>query len=173
MNKLLKKLTDGVKNSILMYVDKNTISLPIEHGPHSGKGEPWAVMRHNRPLTNRQQALLYKLPEYDSRVIVNKSDVSMKDLAALTAKAEVEFAMFTRKRERLIIRGDESKVNIDPDDAKELRVQGYKWSGHTHVEDLLESDGDKAVLEAFNQNSSVIYNAKGEFREFFRMRREV
>jgi hypothetical protein len=165
---LKKDLTGGAESSILIGVDKNTISSPIEHGPHSGKGEPWAITRHNRPLTNRQQALLYKLPEYDSRVTINKSDVSMKDLAALTAKTEVEFAMFTRKQERLIIRGNESKVNVDQSDAKKLRELGYKWSGHTHVESLLESDGDKAVLDAFNQNSSVIYNAEGKFREFFR-----
>jgi hypothetical protein len=36
------------------------------------------------------------------RVTVKKGDVSMIDLAALTAKEQVEFAMFTRGSERLI-----------------------------------------------------------------------
>jgi hypothetical protein len=76
--------------------------------------------------------------------------------------------MFTRGSRRLIVRGDFDHVNIDRREAAEMNAQGYKWSGHTHVESLLESDGDKAVLEAFNQNSSVIYNTEGNFREFFR-----
>jgi len=173
MNKLLKKLTDGVKNSILMYVDKNTISLPIEHGPHSGKGEPWAVMRHNRPLTNRQQALLNELPLRGSEAKVKKSDVSMKDLSALTAKTGVEFAMFTRGSERLVIRGIKDKVDVNRERALALKTQGYTWSGHTHVDTLIESGGDLDILNAFDQKSSVIYNAEGEFREFFRKQREV
>jgi len=164
-----ESLQSGGESVILKVVDKNIISSPIEHGLHSGKGEPWAVLRHDRPLTNRQQALLDKLPEFNSRVIVDKSDVSMMDLAALTAKTDDEFAMFTRKQERLIVRGDYEHIAIDPFHAKELRGQGYKWSGHTHtkVGDLLPSDGDRAVLAAFDQESSVIYDAEGKHRRFF------
>jgi hypothetical protein len=147
-----------------------TISHPIEHRPHDGRGEAWAVSRHDHPLTNRQQALLDRLPEFDSRTTVGKSDVSMADLSALTAKTDNEFAMFTKGSERLVIRGDREHVNINPSQAAELNAQGYRWSGHTHVGDtqrhLLQSPGDEAVLNEFNQSMGVIYNAVGEHRTF-------
>jgi hypothetical protein len=50
--------------------------------------------------------------EYDSRKIIDKSDVKMSDLSALTAKTGDEFAMFTNGRKRLIIRGNYNSVNV-------------------------------------------------------------
>jgi hypothetical protein len=145
----------------------DSISTPIEQGRHSGKGVPWAVDKHDLPLNNRQQALLDKLPEFDSRVTVGKNDASMTDLAALTAKTGNEFAMFTRGSERLVVRGDNTKVNINPNDAAKMSAQGYKWSGHTHVGNtvryLVASAGDRVILKEFGQSISVIYNSIGDF----------
>jgi len=140
----------------------------IAHGPHDiGRGIPADIWLHDTPLTNRQQALLDKLPEYDSRVTVRKGDVSMTDLAALTAKTGVEFAMFTRGSERLVVRGNGSSVDINPNDARWLNAQGYRWSGHTHKGDaLVASEGDKAVLSMFDKKKSVIYNALGDYNKF-------
>ena len=146
-----------------------TIEQPIEQ-QHTGKGNPNAILTFDVPLNNRQQALLERLPEYDSRVEVGKHEVNMADLAALTAKTGHEFAMFTRKQKRLIIRGDAVKVNISLDDAKALASDGYRWSGHTHPGEsfncLMPSGGDKAVLEQFPQKTSVIYNSKGQYATF-------
>jgi len=147
-------------------VDKNSINSPIEQGRTDGVGEPWAITRHGRPLNDRQQALLDRLPEYDSRVTVDKDDISMMDLAALTAKTGVEFAMFTQGSRRLIVRGNAGHVNITPSDAAEMNAQGYKWSGHTHVDGLIASKGDKAVLKMFNQSESVIYDVMGKHITF-------
>lgn len=147
----------------------HAIEQPIEQ-QHTGKGNPNAILTFDVPLNNRQQALLEHLPEYDSRVKVRKREVNMADLAALTAKTGHEFAMFTRKQERLIIRGNAVKVNISLDDAKALASDGYRWSGHTHPGDtlncLMPSGGDKAVLEQFPQKTSVIYNSKGQYATF-------
>jgi hypothetical protein len=111
--------------------------------------------------------LLDGLPGYDSRVTVKKGDVSMMDLAALTAKENVEFAMFTRGSERLIVRGDRGSVDINLFDAAVLKARGYKWSGHTHVGSwLMESVSDRRVLRQFDQRCSVIYNSFGEFNKF-------
>ncbi|MDR0197507.1 MAG: hypothetical protein LBI36_04735 [Oscillospiraceae bacterium] len=148
---------------------ESPIEQPIEK-QHTGKGNPSAVLHCGRPLNNRQARLLEKLPEYDSRVTVPKNTASMFDLAALTAATGVEYAMFTKGRERLIIRGDERKVNVDIELAKELSGKGYRWSGHTHpqanINYVFASDGDKAILECFNQQYSVIYNSVGNFRIF-------
>lgn len=147
----------------------SAIEQPIEQ-QHTGKGNPNAILTFDMSLNNRQQKLLDSLPGYDSRVIVPKESVNMFDLSALTAKTGDEFAMFTKGRERLIIRGNSSKVNIGLDEAKKLSDSGYKWSGHTHpgvsTNCLTASEGDKAVLSEFKQGTSVIYNSKGIYRTF-------
>jgi hypothetical protein len=156
---------------MLMNSRKNVIlgmvGCPIENR-FTGIGSPDAVARHGRSLNNRQRRLLDSLPWYDSRVTVKKGDVSMMDLAALTAQENVEFAMFTRGPERLIVRGDRDSVNINPFDAIRLNALGYRWSGHTHIGSwLAASHGDKEILKLFNQSCSVVYNSFGEFNRFF------
>jgi hypothetical protein len=152
----------GAESGILIGVDIDTINSPIEQGRTDGVGEPWAITRHGKPLNDRQQALLDRLPEYDSRATVDKDDVSMMDLAALTAKTGDEFAMFTQGARRLIVRGDSEHVAIDTDKAAEMNAQGYKWSGHTHTKGLMPSKGDKEVLRGFGGERSVIYDTMGK-----------
>lgn len=167
-------LTGDAESSIIgSRGDRMTISSSIEspiEQKHSGKGNPNAILHYGAELNNRQRKLLDKLPEYDSRVIVNRDDVNMSDLAVLTAYTGDEFAMFTKGSDRLVIRGNERKCEIDYEDALELAKQGYRWSGHTHNGDtflsMQPSDGDYSVLKAFNQEFSVIYNSKGDFRTF-------
>ena len=92
----------------------------------------------------------------------------MLDLSSLTAKTGDEFAMFTRKGERLIVRGSDEDVPLYEKDIIELRNEGYRWSGHTHPgfteANLIPSNGDKETLKLFGQNNSAIYNASGRFR---------
>ena len=156
-------------SEILKDSIKTPIEQPIEQ-KHTGKGIPLAIIHHGAELNNRQKELLSKLPHYDSRVSVPKDTVNMDDLAALTAQTGVEFAMFTKEQERLVIRGDERLVNITPEMAEGLNAQGYRWSGHTHPgvhgNCLRASDGDYAVLEQFDQEKSVIYNSTGSFDTF-------
>jgi len=120
----------------------------------------------NKGLDRRQQDLLDKLPGYGSQAIVNKRDVSMLDLASLTAATGDEFAMFTRKRERLIVRGNAKRVPIDDKAAIRLHNEGYRWSGHTHPgyndSSLVISDGDRTILKCFKQDKSVVYNSAGK-----------
>lgn len=148
------------------------IGSPIEQR-NTGKGNPNAILHFERPLNNRQLGLFAQLAEFDSRVTVNKRDVNMRDLAALTAVTGSEFAMFTRKGKRLIIRGNDYMTNIDPETAKRMCEEGWRWSGHTHPgTDYLStqpSDGDYRILAQFTQENSLIYNAAGNFRVFERM----
>ena len=143
------------------------ISNPIEHGPHTGKGKLWAMLNHDRPLTNRQKRLLDSLPDTGSRVVVRKSAASMSDLAALTAETKDEFAMFTRGPKRLIVRGGYGYVDVDYAEAQSLAACGYKWSGHTHpTRNLVPSAGDQKVLGYFAQERSVIYDTYGNYNRF-------
>ena len=146
-----------------------SIDSPIEQR-NTAKGNPNAISLYNVDLNNRQQKLLDSLPDFGSQITVARNFVNMADLAALTAKTECEFAMFTNGQERLIIRGNKIMVDVDIEKAKELSKQGYRWSGHTHPGDtflsMQPSDGDYAILDCFTQKNSVIYNSKGAFRTY-------
>lgn len=148
---------------------ESPIQSPIEQR-HTGKGKPNAILTFGTELNNRQKELLNMLPDFNSQVTVNKKTVNMVDLSALTSQTGDEFAMFTKGKDRLIIRGNARMVQINVEKAKELAKQGYKWSGHTHPGidfiSMQPSDGDYSILDCFNQNNSVIYNSKGEFRTF-------
>lgn len=170
--KRISSVDNSVKNGIINNRNRilgKSINSPIEQR-NTAKGNPNAIIIYNRPLNNRQNRIFNHLSDYDSSIIVNKKDISMTDLAAFTAKSGVEFALFTKGKKRLIIRGDYSRVNVDLNRANLLKMQGYKWSGHTHpgIDDLVmqPSDGDYAILSCFNQDKSVIYNSKGNFRIF-------
>ncbi len=168
-----KGLTNGGENDIMeMGSDDVTISSidsPIEQ-KHTGKGNPNAILIFDVELNNRQQQLLDALPNFDSRITVPKKSVNMADLSALTAKTGDEFAMFTNKDKRFVIRGNEYKVNVTVAEATALADQGYRWSGHTHPGTdpnvKVPSQGDKEILKCFPQEFGVIYDSKGNYRTF-------
>lgn len=145
------------------------IGSPIEQR-NTGKGNPNAILLFDRPLNARQIKLLATLEGYDSRVLVHKKSVNMRDLCALTAYTGDEFALFTKGKERLIIRGNVNSVNVDIEQAQQLSENGYKWSGHTHpgtdANCLIASPGDSLILKAFGQKRSSIYNSKGQYDVF-------
>lgn len=74
--------------------------------------------------------------------------------------------MFTKGQERMIVRGNEYRVNIDEAEAAKMRSEGWKWSGHSHVEtdslSTMASHGDIEILKAFGQKRSRIINSKGK-----------
>lgn len=159
-------------NGITKSADNPTIARiksPIEQR-NSGKGNPNAILHFDRPLNRRQTALLDALPSFDSRTTVKKRDVNMRDLAALTAQTGCEYAMFTRKGERPIVRGNGYMTNIDVETARKMAEDGWRWSGHTHpgtdVNVRIASPGDVEILKAGGQEYSLICDAAGKFEIF-------
>lgn len=144
------------------------ISSPIESRKHP-TGTPEGVAIAGDPLNARQKRLLEQLVHYDDRIEVDKRDVSMRDLAAMTAHENVEFAMFTCRGKRLLVRGERNSVNITEKEARSLAKQGYKWSGHTHPGAdyyiTSPSPGDRNILsvmrQVLGQKYSVIYSSTG------------
>ncbi len=152
------------------------LTKPIENGiinkrkNESATGKASAITHGFGELNVRQRNLLAVLPKFGSRVTVKKKGVKLGDLAAMTAATGVEFAVFTRRAERLIIRGNKTSVPGSIKELAELSRQGYRFSGHTHpgIADnvLTASEGDYLALQQFKQLRSVIYNSLGQ-REFF------
>lgn len=95
--------------------------------------------------------MLKQLPESGSQAIVHKA-FGQRDLAALIAATGDEFAMFSTGGRRLIVRGTENRIPIDPAKASEFAARGWRWSSHVHpgydANVLRSSIGDHAVLEA-------------------------
>lgn len=164
---LTKKEAERLENNL-----KRSLSINSIEKRNSSKGKPQAIEHYGTEINKRQQAIIEKLPGFDSKYIFRKDEVSMVDLSALTAATGDEFALFTRGSQRLVIRGNSTEVNITVDKAKELVENGYKWSGHTHPgTDLLclqASFGDLGILEAFDQEYSVVYNSLGQYLVFYR-----
>lgn len=121
-------------------------------------------------LSTRQMTMLKRLPREGSRVVISRKDLNLADVASLTAATGVEFAMFTRGPQRLIVRGTPRTVPITVVDAKRLASEGWRWSVHTHPGVgrmvLDSSPGDRLVLTEFQHPLSVIYNSAGEFERF-------
>ena len=93
----------------------------------------------------------------------------MNDLRNLTLYTGDEFAMLTRRGERLIFRGIggaegtlPSIPSLTVDRARILAAQGWRFSGHTHTPGFqpLGSPGDKNVLRAFGQRQSAVWGAE-------------
>lgn len=103
-------------------------------------------------------------------MILHKSDVTMTDIAALTASTGDEFAIFTRGSQRMIMRGDPKSVPIDVEIATQMKNDGWRWSAHTQpgveTRHTFASDGDMAILEAFGQEHSLIMNSRGKVNVF-------
>ena len=115
--------------------------------------------------------MLSQLQDCGDSVIVKKKDVNLKDISALTACTNKEFALFTNGGRRMIIRGDLTTVPVDELMAKKLASQGWRWSGHSHPgysnTILSASDEDRAILKQFaNQTYSVTVNSVGQYRKF-------
>jgi hypothetical protein len=122
-------------------------------------------------LSVRQAKLLENISRPDSIKLLHKSDVSVSDLAALTAKTGDEFAMFTLGSRRMILRGDRTGIDLG-DFVPKLKSENWTWSAHTHpgTRDITLNasgiPGDRQVLQALEQERSLILNSAGRRNVF-------
>lgn len=153
-----------VKNGIMVSDRSDSVSTR-----NSAIGKPNLVSA-GASLSKRQTVLLNNLQNDGDSVIVSKRKCSLKDIAALSAHEGVEFALLTRKGERMVFRGNDHHVNaLNGATVQQYRDDGWKWSGHTHVYGgLISSDGDQKILALFDQRQSAIYDYSGNYSIFCR-----
>lgn len=87
----------------------------------------------------------------------------MNDLRNLTLHTGDEFAILTRRGERLVLRGEGGAIStLSETNAALFRQQGYRFSGHTHTPGFqaVGSGGDKAFLRALGQQRSAVWGAQ-------------
>ncbi len=177
----IPKTVNGVSGSfqaskpvslLTMYEQKSITKIQSFREIVISRSTPAEIYHGYGALSKRQSELLRKLPNYKSSVIIKKSDVTVNDLAALTAKTGHEFAMFTLGSRRLIIRGNNSKVVPDPSLLEKIKAENWKWSAHVHpgtTELVLNASGvpgDKGMLNYLNQERSLILNSSGRRNVF-------
>lgn len=149
---------------------QQAIKSPISSRRYS-YGKASGVQFTEDKLSRKQIELMEQIKEKGKLYSFAKKDVSLNDLAAMTSASNCEFAMFTKGRERLIIKGEEHTIDISYKEIERLAKAGYRWSGHTHTgvtHDTMEaSPNDKQTLGYFKkykgQTKSVIFNAGGNF----------
>ena len=120
-------------------------------------------------LKEHQQLLLDKLPNAGSFARVKKKDVSLDDLAALSAKAKCEFALFNKGKNSIILRGNYRSCNIGKTLSEEVIDNKWEWVGHSHptITQLSPSEADIDALKVFTwQKKSSIIDLKGNVITF-------
>jgi len=107
----------------------NTATINVEI---SSSGKPEDILFAGATLNKRQQRLLSQLQNYGDITVTKKNNVNFKDISALTAYTNNEFALFTNSGQRMIIRGNSVKVPVNIDIAQEYAAKGWRWSGRRH-----------------------------------------
>ena len=92
-------------------------------------GNPAAIANGFGELSTRQSRMLDSLPKDGSKIVQHKSDVTMIDIAALTAKTGDEFAIFTRGSQRMVMRGDSETVPVNLKTAARMSDEGLALVG--------------------------------------------
>lgn len=144
----------------------------IEIQRNQATGRAAAIRLMDADLNNRQKKVLARLDKAGDSLESTKSQIKTKDIAALTAKEGVEFALFSKGNRRLIVRGTQFETPVGEKRLRQLAADGWKFSAHTHpgvgANSLLASEGDMKVLYLFKQGQSVIYNSSGAYDKFFK-----
>lgn len=159
---------EGIAENLTKSGESGTIE--IQRNPITGRAS--AIRLMGADLNKRQKKVLERLHKAGDSLESTKSQIKTKDIAALTAKEGVEFALFSKGNRRLIVRGDSFETPVGEARLRQLAADGWKFSAHSHPTigygSLTPSPGDRNVLYLFKQGQSVIYNAKGEYDRFFK-----
>ena len=152
---------EGIAENLTKSGESGTIE--IQRNPITGRAS--AIRLMGADLNKRQKKVLERLHKAGDSLESTKSQIKTKDIAALTAKEGVEFALFSKGNRRLIVRGDSFETPVGEARLRQLAADGWKFSAHSHPTigygSLTPSPGDRNVLYLFKQGQSVIYNAKG------------
>ena len=115
-------------------------------------------------LKEKQKLLLGGLEKAGDFVQLKKKDVSLDDLAALSAYQKCEFAIFTKGKNRILLRGNYNSCNISETLSEIVLDKRWEWTGHSHptITKLSASSADRNALKHFTwQKESSIIDLKG------------
>ena len=114
-------------------------------------------------LDQRRTNILNTLSNNGDYHRYKKNTISTRDLAYLSAAADVEFALFRSKNEDILVRGTSRDCNIAGDLGNEIIEHGYEWVAHSHVDRgiLTPSPEDRETLRRLKQRESILVGIDG------------
>lgn len=122
-----------------------------------------AIRNGKARLSTKRKMLLKRVPESGNYHKFKRNEITIHDLAYLSAATGHEFALFRGKRYDVLVHGTVSSCNVYGTFADEL-LEGYEWVAHSHVDlgPLVASADDRATLRKFKQKTSIIIGPTGK-----------
>ena len=117
-----------------------------------------AVRSGKAGLDAHRQSLLERVPKAGDYAKVELGSLEMKDIAYLTAKTGVEFAILRGKNEDILFRGDSKNCLLDEELRDALDNHRLQIIGHSHPGEPVPvpSENDRVALRRIGQSRSKI-----------------
>lgn len=120
-------------------------------------------------MNKGEQELLGLLNTAKGGVHKHKGEIGIETLAKLTQVTKSEIALLRNPKtgESMLYKGTKSEIpQLTEKEAERLAKEGWELQAHSHLRDLNPSRGDGRMVEKFGQQTSVIVNQRGKWREF-------
>lgn len=128
-----------------------------------------AVRLGEAGLNQHRQSLLSRVPNQGDWVALKKDNVTVKDIAYLSAATHDEFALLRGKSRDIIFHGEREHCYFDEELIDLLKCKKLRLVVHSHPDynDIEASDDDRVFLKHINQKKSLIVSyITGEVSEF-------
>lgn len=120
-------------------------------------------------LRSRQKKVFSAIPNVGDWAELRNKQISIEDLAALTAYTGHEFALFGDEQSKVVVHGGASSWNIPYKLWEKIQKEQLVWIAHSHptFERLTSSAEDRKTLKLFTwQTKSIIIDLNGNQIEF-------
>lgn len=129
----------------------------------------WNLKYGKENLKERQANILKKFDDSSVFIELKKRNVTLDDLAAFTAVNKVEFALFTKGKNVILVKGRSGSCDIPAHLLERLLNEKWIFTGHSHptTVNLKPSNADKIVLKLFTwQKESSIIDLTGNITKY-------
>lgn len=128
-----------------------------------------AIREGNAGLNVRRQGMLDRAPEIGDFANFRRDTLELIDLAYLTAKTGVEFAILRGKDMDILFHGDVRHCEFPVMLVEMLIAHKLEILGHSHPgeDDPVPSPGDRLALKRIGQKRSVVVSGRtGRMKEY-------
>ncbi len=150
-----------------VYANKNSIALKTENAQY--KEYLYKLSNGEIALKEHQENILKQFEDGNLFVVLKKRKVKLDDLAAFTAVTKAEFALFTKGKNVILLKGSYSSCTIPASLLQKLIDEKWIFTGHSHptFTGLKASFADISVLKRFTwQKESRIIDLSGKTKPF-------
>lgn len=150
-----------------IWANKNSIALKTENAQY--KEYLYKLSNGEIALKEHQENILKQFENGKTFVVIKKRKVKLDDLAAFTAVTKAEFALFTKGKNVILLKGSYSSCTIPASLLQKLIDEKWIFTGHSHptFTGLKASFADISVLKRFTwQKESRIIDLSGKTKPF-------